>query len=119
MSLLEEAFEPFRMVDKRTVPDGMGGYTKEWIDGIGFEAALDKDNDLQGRVAEKQGVTSVYTITTRKDINLDYHDHNVIRRVSDGLTYRITGNIKDSQTPESAGLQYAWVHAERWDLSND
>ena len=117
MSLIEDAFESFVMVDKRTVPDGMGGYTKEWIDGIQFEAALDKDDDLNGRIAEKQGVTSVYTVTTRKDISLDYHD--VIRRISDGLTYRITGNIKDSQTPETAGLQYAWVPAERWDLPND
>ena len=117
MSLLEEAFEPFIMIDKITVPDGMGGYTKEWVDGISFEAALDKDDDLQGRVAEKQGVTSVYTVTTRKNINLDFHD--VIRRVADGLTYRITGTIKDSQTPESAGLQYAWVPAERWDLPDD
>lgn len=117
MSLLEEAFEPFVMIEKRTIPDGMGGYTKEWVDGVKFEAAIDKDDDLKGRVAEKQGVTSVYTITTRKDIGLDFHD--VVRRVSDSLTYRVTGNIKDSQTPESAGLQYAWVAAERWDLPSD
>jgi hypothetical protein len=115
--MLEESFEKFTLLYKRPVPDGMGGYTREWVDGVQFEGSLDKDDDLQGRVAEQQGVTSVYTIITRKDIDLDFHD--VFRRLSDGLTYRVTGDIKDSQTPKSAGLQYAWVPVERWDLPSD
>ena len=30
MSLLDDMMEPFVMLDKTTVPDGLGGFTREW-----------------------------------------------------------------------------------------
>lgn len=115
--LFEDTFEECTLIDKRTVPDGMGGYTKEWVDGATFRAAVSKDNTLAARMAEKQGVTEVYTITVYKGVTLEYHD--VFRRSSDGLTYRVTSNIKDSETPSRASFQIAQVTAERWDLPSD
>lgn len=115
--LFEDMFEECTLIDKRSVPDGMGGNTKEWVDGATFRAAVSKDNTLAARVAEKQGVTEVYTITVYKGVTLEYHD--VFRRSSDGLTYRVTSNIKDSETPSRASFQIAQVTAERWDLPSD
>lgn len=115
--LFEEVFEECTLLDKKSVPDGLGGYTKKWMDGAQFVAAINKDNSLQARVAEKQGVTEVYTVTTYKGTELDFHD--VFRRASDGLTYRVTSNIKDSETPPRATFQIAQVTAERWDLPDD
>lgn len=115
--LFEETFEKCTLIDRRTISDGMGGYTKEWIDGAEFVAAINKDNTLAARVAEKQGVTEVYTVTTYKGATLDFHD--VFRRQSDGLTYRVTSNSKDSETPPRATFQIAQVTAERWDLPDD
>lgn len=115
--LFDEAFEKCTMIDRRSVPDSMGGYTKEWVNGATFEAAINKDNTLAARVAEKQGVTEVYTVTTYKGVTLEFHD--VFRRASDGLTYRVTSNSKDSETPPRATFQLAQVNAERWDLPND
>lgn len=115
--LFEETFEACTLIDKRSVPDGMGGYTKQWVDGATFRAAVNKDNTLSARVAEKQGVTEVYTVTVYKGVALEYHD--VFRRSSDGMTYRVTSNIKDSETPPRASFQIAQVTAERWDLPSD
>lgn len=115
--LFEDTFEECTLIDRRSVPDGMGGYTKEWVDGATFTAAISKDNTLAERVAEKQGVTEVYTVTVYKGIELEYHD--VFRRSSDGLTYRLTSNIKDSATPPRASFQIAQASAERWNLPSD
>jgi hypothetical protein len=114
MSLIDTMKTPCTMIDKRTIPDGQGGTTTAWVDGAAFEAAIIKDNSMQARAAEKQGVTEVYTITTGKNVQLDFHD--VIRRESDGAIFRVTSNITDSKTPKVASFQFGQVTAERWSL---
>jgi head-tail adaptor len=64
MSLLSEAMENCIMLDKRTVADGYGGYITTWVEGASFQAAVTFDTSMEARIAEKQGVTSLYTITT-------------------------------------------------------
>lgn len=116
MSLLDEYMEEFKIYDKRTVPDGYGGYTTEWVEGAPIKAALRLDNSLEARVAEQQGVTALYTITTSKAINLQYHD--VIMRVKDGTYFRITSDGDDQHTPAVASLDMRQVSAEKWSLPN-
>ena len=114
MSLIDVMMEDCVMLDKRTVPDGLGGFTYEWTEGATFRAAVIKNSTLAARVAEKQGVTEVYTVTVDKGLPLQYHD--VFRRTADGATYRVTSNIKDSETPSVATFQIGQVTAERWEL---
>ena len=114
MSLLDSAMETFLMLDKITTPDGYGGYYSRWIEGAEFQAAATFDSSIQARVAEVQGVTSLYTITTSKSINLQYHD--VVKRKSDGKIFRITSDGDDKKTPVSASLNMRQVTAEEWDL---
>lgn len=116
MSLLDEAMEDFTMIDKTTVPDGYGGTTTVWKDGAPIQAAAVMDDSMQARIAEKQGVTALYTIITKKNINLQYHD--VLRRESDGKIFRITSDGDDKKTPKSAGLNMRNVSAEEWVLPN-
>lgn len=103
------------MMDKRSVPDGIGGFTYEWTEGAQFIAAIVKDNTLEARVAEKEGVTEVYTVTVGKDLPLGYHD--VFKRLSDGAVFRVTSNVTDSKTPGVASFQFGQVTAERWELA--
>ena len=115
MSLLDSAMEPFAMMDKKSVtPDGYGGVTFRYEEGARFEAAATFDTSVQARVGAVQGVTSLYTVTTRKTIILDYHD--VIKRVSDGLILRVTSRGQDKATPESATLDMRQVSAEQYTL---
>ena len=114
MSLIDVMMEECVMVDRRTVPDGIGGFNYEWVDGAQFRAAVIKNNSLEARVAEKQGVTELHTVTVDKGLVLQYHD--VFRRLSDGLTFRVTSHIRDSETPSVATFQIGQVTAERWEL---
>ena len=116
MSLLDAAMEAFVMMDRTTVPDGYGGYYSTWTDGAEFQAAATYDTSIQARVAAVQGVKSVYTVTTNKSVELDYHD--VIKRKSDDKILRVTSDSKDKQTPPTAMLNMRQVTAEEWSLPN-
>ena len=115
MSLIDEMMDKCTMIDKRSVPDGLGGITREWVDGAQFNAAIIKDSSMEARQAEKNGVTELYTVTVDKRITLMYHE--VFRRERDGAIFRVTSNITDSQTPERASFQIGQVTAERWELA--
>lgn len=114
MNLIDSMMTECVFMDKSHVPDGMGGYTTVWTEGAKFNAALVKDSTLAARVAEKQGVSEVYTVTVAKGMILEYHD--VIKRVDDGRVFRITSNIKDSESPSVSTLRIGQVTAERWEL---
>lgn len=116
MSLLSEAMESFVMMDKRTTADGYGGIITEWTDGAGFKATAVFDTSMEARVASNQGVTALYTITTEKGVNLQYHD--VFRRVSDGKIFRATSDGDDKKTPAGATLNMRQVTAEEWEIPN-
>lgn len=115
--LFEKMMEDCTMLDRKTSEDGLGGFTSEWIDGAKFRAAVVKNSTIQAKIAEKNGVTEVYRVTVSKGTPLDFHD--VFRRDSDGATFRVTSNIKDSETPAVASFQFGQVDAERWELTND
>lgn len=114
MSLLSEAMENCTMLDKTTTADGYGGYITTYTDGASFNAAIVLDNSMQARAAEKQGVTALYTVTTLKALNLQYHD--VFRRESDKKIFRVTSDGDDKKTPASASLNMRQVSAEEWEL---
>lgn len=115
MNLLQEYMEPCRLIEKKRVPDGEGGFTTSWADGIEFQAAVVCDTSMQARAAEKQGVTSLYTVTCGTNARLEYHD--VFRRLSDGKIFRVTSDGDDVQTPKRATFQFSQVTAEEWELT--
>lgn len=115
MSLLDEAMEKCIMLNKVTTADGYGGYITTWADGAEFDAAITFDTSMEARIADKQGVTSLYTVTTSKALNLEYHD--VFRRDRDNKVFRVTSDGSDNKTPASASLNMRQVNAEEWSVN--
>lgn len=116
MSLLDNAMELCTMLDKSTVPDGYGGFVPTWSDGAEFNAAITLDSSILAKIGESQGVTGLYTVTTRKSVTLEFHD--VFRRESDGKVFRVTSDGHDNKTPNGAHLDMRQVSAEEWRLPN-
>lgn len=114
MSLLNDAMETCVMIDKTTTPDGLGGYNQVWKDGAEFKAAIVLNSSIEAKIGEKMGVTSLYVVTTPKNISLEYHD--VFRRIRDGKIFRVTSDGDDKYTPQSASLNMRQVSAEEWSL---
>lgn len=115
MSLLDNAFENFTVINKVTTADGYGGTTTQWVDGATIQGAIVYDGSTQMKVAMAAGVKAAYTFTVRKSVALDYHD--VIRRESDGKIFRLTTNSDDMKTPETAALNMRQYSAEEWALT--
>lgn len=113
--LVENFKVPCVMMEKRSVPDGEGGFTTEWQDGAEFQAAIVRNSTATVRIAEQEGFTNVYTVTTGKNARLDFHD--VFKRMSDGQIFRVTSNADDMQTPDVASFSFWQVGAEEWRLS--
>lgn len=114
MSLLTEAMEDCTLIDQITRSDGYGGYERDWKDGAQIQCAIVLNTSNEARVAEAQGTKAIYTITTDKAINLQYHQ--VLRRERDGKVFRVTSDGDDNATPSSAMLNMRQVNAEEFDL---
>lgn len=117
MSLLSEAMTKCVMIDKTTSSDGRGGVVPTWTDGAEFRAAVVLDSSVEAKIALASGVRGIYTVTTNKSINLQYHD--VFRRLEDGKVFRVTSDGDDKKTPASARLNMRQVSAEEWEIPTE
>ena len=102
------------MVTERT-PDGSGGYTHTWKEGNTFDAAIIRDTSTEARIAEASGTVEMYTVTVSRSVHLEYHA--VIKRLSDGKTFRITSDNAEKKTPVCTSLDMAQSTAEAWRLT--
>ena len=115
MSLIDSMLEQCVIMNKVKTSDGEGGTTTVWTEGAQIDAAITLDTTMEARVADKQGVTSVYTITTKRNVSLEYHD--VIKRLRDGKVFRVTSDGDDKMSPKVSSLDMAQVTAEKWELT--
>lgn len=113
---IQDFYEPLIMMDKKSISDGMGGFEITWVDGAEFLGSVNTDNSTEMRIAEQQGVTSVYTITTERNLILNHGD--VVKRKRDNKTFKITSNSDDMQSPArpNSRINITQVRAESFDL---
>ena len=102
------------MVQKKA-PDGSGGSDTVWTEGEPLRAAITLDTSTEARIAEAAGTVDVYTVTVSRSVHLKYHA--VIKRLSDGKTFRITSDNADKKTPLCTALDIAQSSAEAWRLT--
>ncbi len=110
MSLLSDAMESCVILNKQTTTDDYGGFVNTWVDGASFDAAITFDTSIEARAAQAQGVHSLYTVTTPRNVVLQYHD--VFRRTRDSKLFRVTSDGDDKFTPASTDLDMRQVTAE-------
>ena len=113
MTLIDTFKVPCTLVEKTRVSDGEGGWVTQWADSVKFEAAIVLDSSINARIAESQGVTGVYTVTTDRKVIMEFHD--VFRRDSDSQIFRVTKVL--DPTPGVATFQFNQVQAEEWSLT--
>ena len=102
------------MLPERT-PDGSGGYRTKWTEGEHIKAAIIRDTSTEARIADTAGTVEMYTITVSRSVHLAYHA--VIKRLSDGKTFRITSDNAEMMAPACTALDIAQSTAEAWRLT--
>ena len=97
--------------EKTRTPDGEGGYYIEWTDGAEFTVYQSLDTSMEARTAEKQGVTSVYSVLVDKAVPIEYGDY--FKEKESGTIYRVTSHPYEKQSPKSASFNLKLFTDER------
>lgn len=117
MSLLSDSMENCIVMDKRTVPDGRGGFTAAYVEGAPFDAAITLDTSTMARIAEKDGVKNLYTVVTSRNVSLE--PKTIFKRVRDNKMFKVTSDGDDKATPKSASLDMRIVSAMEFVMGAD
>ena len=113
--LIDCMMVPCVFMEKNQEPDGSGGQITTWEDGEPLRAAIIRDTSTEARIAEAAGTVETYTVTVSRSVHLKYHA--VIKRLSDGKTFRITSDNAEVRTPLGTALDIAQSTAEAWRLT--
>ena len=112
LRLINQMMEKCNILNRARVDDDYGGYRETWTVGATFDAAIIRNSTTEAIVAEKQGITEIFTVVTSKQFELSYND--VFQRASDGQVFRVTSNDRDSEAPAMSTVQISKVTAEKW-----
>ena len=115
MGLIDCMMAQCVFMEKKQTQDGSGGYMTEWTEGEPLKAAIIRDTSTEARIAEAAGTVEMYTVTVSRSVHLKYH--SVIKRLSDGKTFRITSDNSEVKTPACTALDIAQSNAEAWRLT--
>lgn len=114
MSLLDDFERVCVIMEKTRQPDGEGGYITTWAEGVEFINHQALDTSMEARIAEKQGVTSVYSALVDKALPIEYGDY--FKEKETGTVYRVTSKPEEKQAPKSASFSLKYFTAERTEL---
>lgn len=113
--IIDDYKEEFAFMDKTHTRDEEGNTITAWEQSEAtFMAALRFDSSVQAKRAQAEGVQDLYTIVTGREVDLEFND--VVKRLEDGTTFRVTTSGKDNKTPRSASLNMRAVSAKVWEI---
>lgn len=113
-SLLNAMSETFNRMEKEKTPDGEGGSTVNWVNGIEFDAVIAHDTTVIAQQAEAEKTASAYTLLIPGTMELRFPD--VIKRKRDGETFQVTTNSDDLKTPAISSMNLRAVKMRKWVL---
>lgn len=109
--LLEALSRKCVLLEKRRTDDPAGGWSVEWADGPEFLNQRALDSSMQARIAEQDGVTSLYTVLVDKDFPIERGDY--FRDIELNETFRVTSDPEDSKAPSISALPMKMFTAEK------
>lgn len=109
--MLQDYFEEFTLLERTQTPNGLGGTSVTWAEGITFRGGM---TQVVGKELDSAGLLSLKTVPLllhEWDVTLTQDDR--IRRLRDGAEFRVIGQSDDMHTPLLAGMTFCQVPVER------
>ena len=116
-TIMKDFQENLVMLDRRTVPDGYGGFTVEWVEGAAFTAVMTQPQSGSAEIADAITERKTYKVVTGTNITLNKDDY--FRRIRDGKIFKILNGNTDRLAPDDSELQMRVTTAEEVTLPND
>lgn len=102
MSLLDDFARPCVLLEKSRTPDGAGGYVTIWTDGVEFANYQMLDTSMEARRAEKEGVTSVYSVLVQKPYQSIITTSSATRRPARRTASRPSQRTSKHRSPQAS-----------------
>lgn len=109
--MIERWFEPFALLEKAAVRDGMGGEHAAWMPVMDFQGVLSVTAEGESAMAGQTIPTQRLVLLHEDDVTLTPGDQ--VRRERDGTVYRVKGGSDSRRAPAFSGLRFAQVNVER------
>ena len=97
MDLLTAAERKCVILRENKTPDGEGGDSVTWTDGVEFINRPAPNTSTEARKAEKAELNSTCSGLIDADVTLHYGD--IFRDTTSGATFRVTSRPKEKQAP--------------------
>lgn len=105
------------VLNRNLTGDGLGGQEYTIVEGLTFEGVLILNTSIEGQIAQKQGVTGIYTFAYPKSLTIP--PKTILRRIKDGKIFRTTDN-DGVPTPDMSTLDMKTTRLEDYTLpAND
>lgn len=109
--MLSDYMEDFILLERADTPDETGGITSVYEESMAFRGGVTAVMAHETTVARRPARRLTPVLLHEWGVTLRQGD--VVRRVSDGRYYRVTGHSSDMRTPMKAGFTFAQVPVER------
>lgn len=113
----EDVGEDYIVLNRVMQSDGLGGQMYTIVEGLSFKGLIILNQSIEGQIAQKQGVTGIYTFAYPK--NLKIPPKTILRRIKDGKIFRTT-DLEGNATPDISSLNMRVTRLEDYTLpAND
>ena len=109
--MIERCFEPFTLLERIAVPDGLGGEQTGFRAVTDFRGALVFTPGREITLAEQTIPAEAMALLHEFDVTLTAGDF--VRREKNGAVYRVKTHSGSMRAPTFSGLRFAQVDVER------
>lgn len=99
------------IMESERTNDGEGGWVTVWKECGEFTAYQALNTTAEIRVAQRDGLTSVYDILVDQNVPLKYDDY--YHDKESGETFHVTSEPREKQSPASSSLNLKYYNAEK------
>lgn len=102
------------LLEKTRGPDGQGGSTTMWREGMKFTAYFEDEVNTEANIAGQQGYKATHRVYVNRNMQLGTDD--VFKRGSDGRKYRVNRETPDKKTPTTSAMRLRLILCEDWEM---
>lgn len=109
---LSDFYKDITFLNKISQSDGLGGIEFVYIDGVSFKGVITRESNIQTRIAEREGLKAIYTLSTSKNIQIDFGD--LIK--CENKVYKVVSIKNELQTPSFSSLDLQQYELEKYEI---
>ncbi|MBQ8653975.1 MAG: hypothetical protein IJ507_03480 [Clostridia bacterium] len=109
--MLQDYLEDFILLECIREDDGLGGSDCRWEESMAFQGGVTHMTARRGEIGGAAADPLTLALVHEWGVTLQLDD--MVRRVADGVCYRVLGRSSDMRSPDFSALAFSQVPVER------